>query len=107
MSGAARELLIDLWPFVWTTLAGIVAWYIRDTNAKISRLYGAVSEAERRIDALINKTGIRLSVIETRCGYEHGASEDRRKIVDRRVAKPQEPDVHWAESSDFKPPHPP
>ena len=51
MSSAARELLTDIWPFVWTTLAGIVAWYIRDTNAKISRLYGAVSEAERRIDA--------------------------------------------------------
>ena len=107
MSGAARELLIDLWPFVWTTIAAVVAWYIRDTNAKISRLYGAVSEAERRIDALINKTGIRLSVIETRCGYEHGASEDRRKVHYRRSAKQPEPDVHWAESSDFKPTQPP
>ena len=107
MSGAARELLIDLWPFVWTTIAAVVAWYIRDTNAKISRLYGAVSEAERRIDALINKTGIRLSVIETRCAYEHGSSEDRRKICDRRSAKTPETDVHWAESSDFKPPQAP
>ena len=106
MSGAAREILIDLWPVVWTTIAAVVAWYIRDTNSKISRLYGAVSEAERRIDALINKTGIRLSVIETRCAYEHGGSDDRRKVADRRVAKPAEQDVHWAESSDFKPKNP-
>lgn len=106
MSGAARELLIDLWPFVWTTIAAVVAWYIRDTNSKISRLYGAVSEAERRIDALINKTGIRLSVIETRCAYEHGSSEDRRKGVDRRACNPVEQDTHWAESSDFKPKNP-
>ena len=107
MSSAARELLTDIWPFVWTTLAGIVAWYIRDTNAKISRLYGAVSEAERRIDALINKTGIRLSVIETRCSYEHGGKNDRPTIIDRRVANQPEPDTHWAESSDFKPPQQP
>lgn len=110
MTPFETELLKTLWPYLWTSILGAGAWFLRTQNARLESIAKALrefgielsrvekqmlddrSEARHRIDRLIGESDARIGRIEAVCETQHGSVLGRRS-GDARV-------INWAHDSD-------